>query len=102
MVGVNSLEYCVHYPGGQYNLSIRYRHGRTISDRAIEGLEKVLHARIHMKVHCEKKSRVVEEIYKILTCIKHWWNKVLCVTLKISPRKFDEYPLILIDYKTVL
>ncbi len=54
------FEYCVHYPGGQQDFSIRYRYRDSISNRAIKSLEKILLVAIHMKVHFEKKTGVME------------------------------------------
>ena len=102
MLGVDLLEYCVHDPGGQKNFSIRYRHGRAISNRAIEGLDKMFHARSHVKVHCEKESRVAGKVCKVLSCINHRWNEMLCIALKSFAPEFNEYPLIFIEHKTVL
>ena len=91
------LEYCVHCPGRQQNLSIRYGHGRAISNRSIEGLDKVLPTGIHMEVHCEKKTGVMEKVCQILLGKTYRWDEVFCVTLKVVTSKSDENPLVLIE-----
>ena len=62
MPGADLLEYCVHYFSGQKNLPIRYGHWRAIGNRAIEGLDKMLHTGTHMEVHCKKKSCVADKV----------------------------------------
>src|SRR6266571_1420837 len=83
------IENSVHHASGEKDLSVRYGHRTVFNDRAVEGVDQVLHPRLHLEVPCQERFYVSEEVLEMLLGENHRGNELLQVAFESFSPKFD-------------
>src|SRR5207244_13420323 len=91
----------VHDSRGKKNFPVRYGHRRALNDRAVERLDQILHAGLHVEVPCQENPHIRDQVPEILLRKYHRWDELLDVALETPASKLDQCLLILIKKKTV-
>src|SRR6266705_946381 len=99
--GSELIEDGVHDSGGEKNFPVRYGHRRALNDRAVEGLDQILHTGLHVEVPCQERPHVRDQVFEMLLRKYYGGNELLGVALEPPSSKLDQCLLILIKKKTV-
>src|SRR5438046_9752371 len=74
----------VHDAGGEKDLPIRNGYGRTAHDGAVEGLDQILYAGLHVEIPRQERPPVRDHVSQALTGQDHRRDELLHVALEPS------------------
>src|SRR5262245_20330674 len=91
----------VHNPGGQNNFAVRNGNWLAVGDGAVERLDQVLQARLHVEVVSQESGDVLSQVPEVLSGKLQRRDELFEIALVSFPSQFNENLLILIEDETV-